>query len=92
MIFNPARFASLIKRDFIINQKVLFYGLIGIAALFSFITYVGYKSHNLGDASFWLGWYITVLFAGGLLLTSIIFWEFKSPAGPPASSPECCLA
>ncbi|NNE15938.1 MAG: hypothetical protein HKN51_13220 [Saprospiraceae bacterium] len=77
------RIKSLIQRDFIIYKKPLTYGLISLIALIIFIAWLPTTSGNFNRlyTDFWFGWYITFLLGGGLLLCSIIFWEFKSATG-----------
>jgi len=47
------------------------------------IIFLGYIANDgdMPEADYWQGWYTTILLGGGYILTSIIFWEFKSPAG-----------
>ena len=81
MSFSLARFFSLVKRDFIIYKKPVIYLAIGLILIMGFLSWIGYASQNITDFKFWFTWFLMALMGGGLLLTSVAFWEFKSPAG-----------
>lgn len=100
MQFNLKRFKQLLTRDLVIYKKPLLYFIFGsfiILGLITAISIIDSEYHMLGNG-YWEGWFGILLFGGGLLLTSVIFWEFKSPAGRvqylsiPASNFEKCLS
>jgi len=81
MEFNINRFTNLIRRDFISYKKPL---LLGSASIIVFMLLATAKYLYTGDnhpGGFLCAWFIFGLIAGGLLLTSVIFWEFKSSPG-----------
>lgn len=83
MEFSIQRIKQLINRDLILYKKPLLYGLLATVILTVLFTWIPTTSYNFNKfvPEFWLSSYFTTLFVGGLLLASITFWEFKSPAG-----------
>jgi|GEM_PF-6100809 len=85
MQFSITRMKKLIQRDWIVYKKPALYSLILVVLSSLFIFWLptidNHDAFKTYDTGFWVGWYLTYLFVGGLLLASIIFWEFKSPAG-----------
>lgn len=83
MQFSLSRINRLIYRDWIVYKKPTLYGilLVVLSSLFIFWLPTSDKYFQTYDTGFWVGWYFPYLFVGGLLLASIIFWEFKNPAG-----------
>jgi len=100
MQFNLQRFTQLLRRDFIIYKKPVLYFIFGSLIILSLITFFAAidEGRYIVDQSYWEAWYSISLMGGGLLLTSAIFWEFKSPAGRvqylslPASAFEKCMS
>jgi len=81
MQFDIARFFSLIRRDFIIYKKPVFLGTALIVVFMVLLTgWNLYADEAYADA-FLMSWFVTCMIVGGLLFTSIIFWEFRTSAG-----------
>ncbi len=82
MEFKLTRFGALVKRDFIIYKKqISLIALCSILAVLAilFITKRTYEPEET-LIEYWVSWY--AIFLGiGLLLTSVIFREFKTPSG-----------
>ncbi len=83
MNFNITRFGNLIKRDFITHKKALFYAMVSTIGFLVFIILFARitGSEDFRHASFWKPVYLGFLFVLGLSFTSVIFREFKTPAG-----------
>ena len=83
MQFSLSRIKRLVYRDWILYRKPVLYSLflVVFASLFIFWLPTTEQNFNNYDTGFWAGWYFSFLFIGGLLLASILFWEFKTPAG-----------
>lgn len=83
MQFSIGRMKNLILRDSIVYRKPILYGLFSLVAFSLFIFWLptadnGFQQY---DTEFWIGWFASFLFIGGLLFTSILFWEFRTAAG-----------
>ena len=83
MNFSLNRFQSLIKRDWIYYKKPVSYGLAALVIILGIFFYVNYRSneHNMVTNEFYMGWYVSLLFAAGALLCTSLFWEFKTAHG-----------
>lgn len=83
MQFSIARIKNLMLHDGIIYRKSILYGFVALMAFTLFLFWIPTLENNFGgyDTGFWVGWFVSFLFIGGLLLTSVIFWEFRSAAG-----------
>jgi len=85
MQFSLSRVKRLLYRDWIIYKKPALYAifLIVLSSLFIFWLPLieDHNNYEIYETGFWAGWYFSYMFIGGILLTSIIFWEFKSAAG-----------
>jgi len=77
MNFSPTRFLSLIKRDWIINKKLLALLLAAFPILVYLTCYIQNKSDHL-DSGFILNWFGIYLLLGGAVFTSTVMWEFGS--------------
>ncbi len=82
MEFNLTRFGALVKRDFIIYKKQIL--LIALSSIFAVgaIWFLTLRTQQLEEtlAEYWMSWYVVFL-GVALLLTSVIFREFKTPSG-----------
>ena len=85
MEFNIKRFAQLIKRDFITYRKPLLFGIatlfLFLLALSSFLWFTNVNQVQQLDDDYWSSWLVVFVFFGGLVFTSLVFWEFRTPAG-----------
>lgn len=81
MQLNLSRMTKLMKRDWVLYKKPVLYGLAAliIFLLGSIILEVMVTGYQELDIMFYFNLYQVFLLAGGLLLTSIVMWEFKSP-------------
>lgn len=82
MEFNLTRFGALVKRDFIIYRKqTLLIALSSILAVGA-IWLISQRTYEPEEtlAEYWISWY-AVFLGVGLLLTSVMFREFKTPSG-----------
>lgn len=83
MEFNITRFGNLIKRDFITHRKAMMYGMLSVVG-FLLLVYAFtriFEDGNETNAEFWKQVYLAFIFIVGLTFTSLVFREFKSPAG-----------
>ena len=85
MEFNIKRFGHLMRRDLITYQKPLVIGILGTGALLfalsSLIWITNVNEVRTMDSQYWSTWCMFISFIGGLLFTSIVFWEFRNAAG-----------
>ena len=83
MKFNITRFSNLIRRDIITYKKAALYAFAGTFGLLTLIYFFARLTEDgngiTGD--FWKHIYIAFVYILGLSFTSIIFREFKTPAG-----------
>ncbi len=77
------RLVNLIRRDFIVHKKSINYGFIGLSILLVGLVFLKIISNDFGEtslrSSFWFRTFTFFLIGGGLMWTSIIYWEFKQP-------------
>jgi len=84
MKFNLTRFINLIKRDFITHKKSILYiclgvwGLLAVIVGFNAFTHTS-KGYQYGH--FWFPIILIFLFIGCLTFTTLVFREFRTPAG-----------
>jgi len=83
MNFNLNRFGRLVRRDWLVFQKPIGYAVLALCIfLLGLIFYeVGFNEYEVLSMRFWSKTFSTLLLVGSGLITSIIFWEFKDPAG-----------
>lgn len=81
MEFNITRFKNLILRDIMIYKKPLLLGASLMMIFLLLVTGLNLYNNNPHPGPFIIQWFITYTLFGGLLLTSVIFWEFRSAAG-----------
>jgi len=80
LIFNPTRFTQLLQKELLSGQKrllIIMGGTFGLMILFAcFLIYTGgdYLNFNIAFFPF-------VLFIGGAVFTSLIFYEFNDKIG-----------
>ena len=83
MEFNLTRFSNLIRRDIITYKKPALYAMastFGFLLLTYFFVRVTTGGHDItGD--FWKQVFLAFIFILGLTFTSIVFRDFKTPAG-----------
>jgi len=100
MQFKLQRFRQLLRRDYIIYKKPALYFIFGSLIILSLITFLAVidEGNYFVEQGYWEAWFSFSLIGGGLLLTSAIFWEFKSLTGRvqylnlPASAFEKCIS
>lgn len=101
MRIQTARLGKLIKRDYLLYERPLGLGYLGMVILLGAIVIFNIAAQeqkaDMLSIFWWFNTYIAFLAVGGFLFTSIVFWEFGRPSGRidylmlPASNAEKLL-
>jgi len=85
MRIQAARLRKLIKRDYLLYDRPLGLGYLGLVILIVGIVTINIMSQeqrtDMLSVFWWFNTYMAFLTVGGFLFTSIVFWEFGSSSG-----------